>query len=297
MPYPPRARLSWSQLQPNLQRVLIWPHACQVLHRRDLEAIAWPDGAAASTRGTALSRWIQAAFITPVETKRQPYDLPIQKHAIFTLGPTGAGRLWEYGRYRAAPRAAPKTRVLPGMLLASHIAVALARDLHAEPGVTAFTWQCRPFTGEGVRPDGEGVIERSYASWPTGGITPVDILALPAPRDFVPPRGSMHDQLFLEVDMGTEERNQLVVRSQRWGARYRELTTPAVPWLRSRVLWVVRGDRRRVNSIRRIWGQHAQCPLLIATVKDLTIDGVLHPWCGQWSDADGRPVSLRLHHG
>lgn len=295
MPYPPRAQLSWSQLQPSLQRALIWLHACQVLHRSDLEAIAWPDGAPASTRGTALSRWIQAAFITPVETNWQPYDLPLQKHAIFTLGSIGAGRLWEYGRYGATRGAAPKTRVLPGMLLASHIAVALASDLRAEAGVTAFTWQCRPFSGEGVRPDGEGVIEYSHAPWLTGGITPAEILALPAPRDLVPRRGSVHDQLFLEVDMGTGERNQLVIRSQRWGARHLELTTSAVPWLRYQVLWVVRGDRRRVNSFRHIWREHVQCPLLIATVKDLTIDGVIHPWRGQWSDADGWPASLRLH--
>jgi hypothetical protein len=105
----------------------------------------------------------------------------------------------------------------------------------------------------------------------------------------------VHDRLYLEVDMGTEERHQLAVRAQRWGSYYRELTTPALSWLRYQVLWVVRGDRRRVNSIRRIWREHAQCPLLIATIKDLTIDGVIHPWRAKWSDADGWPVSLRLH--
>ena len=56
MPYPRRSYLRWEQLQPSLQRVLIWLHACQVLQRADLEAVAWPGGAAASTRSTALSR-------------------------------------------------------------------------------------------------------------------------------------------------------------------------------------------------------------------------------------------------
>ncbi len=293
MPYPLRSRLSWEQLQPNLQRVLIWLHACQVLRRKDFETIAWPSGAPASTMSTALSRWIQADFVAPIDGRMRPYDLPVQKHAIIMLGPTGAQRLWEQRIFGAAPRAAPKTRVLPGMLLASHVAVALALDLRAEPGVTAFTWQCRLFSGEGVRAYGEGLIEYSSALWPTGGSTPADILALPAPRDLVPPRGSVHDQLFLEVDMGTEERNQLVKRSRHWGARYRELTMSAVPWLRYRVFWVVRGDRQRLNSIRRIWREHAECPMLIATVKDLTIDGVVHPYYGQWSDADRRPTSFR----
>jgi hypothetical protein len=294
MPYPSRSHLEWSQLQPSLQRALIWLQACQVLHRKDLEAVAWPDGAAMSTISTALSRWIQAVFIAPIHTRMRAYDLPVQQRAMFMLGLRGAQRLREHHVFGAARGAAPKTRVLPGMLLASHLAVALARDLCAESGITAFTWHSRPFSGEGVRPDGEGVIEYSCAPGSTGGV-PIDILALPAPYDLVPPRGSVHDRLYLEVDMGTEERHQLAVRAQRWGSYYRELTTPAMPWLRYQVLWVVRGDQRRVNSIRRIWREHAQCPLLIATVKDLTIDGVIHPWRGKWSDGDGWPATLRLH--
>jgi hypothetical protein len=47
--------------------MLIWLHACRVLQRKDLETIAWPDGAPASTMNTALSRWIQARFITPID--------------------------------------------------------------------------------------------------------------------------------------------------------------------------------------------------------------------------------------
>ena len=227
----------------------------------------------------------------------QPYDLPVQKHAIFTLGPTGAGRLRERGGYGVTARKAPRVGVLPGLLLASHLAVALARDLRALPGVTGFSWQCRPFSGDGVRPDGEGELVYRSAPAPISSAAAPDILTLPASRDLLPPPGSVHVQIFLEVDMGSEEREQLIVRAQRWGAYYRSLAVPAVPGLRYWVLWVVRGDRRRLNSIRHIWRQHAQCPLLIATVKDLMIDGVMHPWHGQWSDADGRPVRLRLDHG
>src|SRR5262245_52061273 len=97
MPYPSRARLSWSQLQPSLQRTLIWLNACQVLSRVDLEAIAWPDGAPASTISTALSRWAKAALIVPLDTRVQPYELPLRTNAIFMLGPTGAQRLRERG--------------------------------------------------------------------------------------------------------------------------------------------------------------------------------------------------------
>jgi hypothetical protein len=70
----------------------------------------------------------------------------------------------------------------------------------------------------------------------------------------------------------------LAERAQRWGARYRELTIPDGPWWSYQVIWVVHSDWRRVNTIRQVLRQHAQCPLLIATVKDLTIDGVMHPF-------------------
>jgi hypothetical protein len=293
MPYPSRVRLSWSQLQPSLQRTLIWLNACQVLRRGDLEAAAWPDGAPASTISTALGRWIRAALIVPLDTCVQPYDLPLQKNTIFMLGPTGAQRLWEHGIVADAPRKAPQVRVLPGMLLASHIAVSLARDLRSESHVTAFTWRCRPFTGDGARPDGEGLLEYRYMSAPADRVSTVDLLTLPAPRDLVPPRGWAHAHLFLEVDMGSEERGQLAERAQRWGVRYRELAIPAAPWWSYQVIWVVHGDRRRVNSIRHVWRQHAECPLLIATGKDLTIDGAMHPWHAQWSDVEGRSCTLR----
>jgi len=128
---------------------------------------------------------------------------------------------------------------------------------------------------------------------PANAESSVDLLALPPPRDFVPPRGAAHDHFFLEIDMGSEERDQLADRARRWGVRYRELTMPEVSWWSSRVIWVVHSNRRRVNTIRHVWRQHAQCPLLIATIKDLTINGVMHPWHAMWSDAEGRPCALR----
>jgi hypothetical protein len=297
MPYPSRAQVGWSQTQPNLQRALIWLDACQVLRRVDLEAVAWPDGAPASTISTALSRWIQAGLIVPLDTCMQQYDVPLQKNTIFMLGPTGVQRLRERRIFTEAPRKAPQIRVLPGMLLASHIAVSLARDLRCEPRLTAFTWRCRPFTGDGVRSDGEGVLEYRRMPGPADAILSVDLLTLPAPRDLVPPHGAAQAHLFLEVDMGSEERGQLAERARRWGVRYRELAVPDAPYLSYQVLWVVHSDRRRVNTIRNVWRQHAACPLLIATVKDLTIDGVMHPWHAQWSDVEGRPCTLRLCPG
>jgi hypothetical protein len=217
MPYPSRSRVSWSQTQPNLRRALIWLDACQVLRRVDLEAIAWPEGAPASTISTAFSRWIQAGPIAPLDTHVQPYNLPLQKNAIFMLGPTGAHRLWEYVDFTEAPRKAPQMRVLPGMLLASHIAVSLACDLRSESAITPFTWCCRPFTGDGARPDGEGVLEYRCTPAPAAAVPPVDLLSLPAPRDLLPPRGAAHAHLFLEVDMGSETRDQLAERARRWG--------------------------------------------------------------------------------
>jgi hypothetical protein len=187
--------------------------------------------------------------------------------------------------------------VLPGMLLASHIAVSLARDLRSEPGITAFTWRCRPFSGDGARPDGEGLLEYRCTPTPTDPVSPVDLLTLPAPRDLVPRGGAVHGHLFLEVDMGSEARDQLAERARRWGVRYRELTMSDVSWWRYQVIWVVHSDRRRVNTIRNVWRQHAQCPLLIATVKDLTIDGVMHPLNAQWSDVEGRPFTFRPRPG
>jgi hypothetical protein len=82
-------------------------------------------------------------------------------------------------------------------------------------------------------------------------------------------------QVLRRVDL--EARDQLAERARRWGVRYHELAIPDAPWWSHRVIWVVHGDRRRMNTIGHVWSQHAQCPLLIASVKDLTIDGVMHP--------------------
>jgi hypothetical protein len=285
MPYPSRGQLSWAQLDGSIRRALLWLNACQLLSRDDLIRIAWPTAISRQRTSQSLQGWVEDGFIVPIDNT-----------SAFMLGPVGAMKLLDNGVAAQIAVDPPAPRVLPGLLLASQIAVALGFDLLSEASIGGFSWASTPFSGDGPRADGHGALFYSLDRHPLRDCAALDILNLALPTS-TPPRRHFLAWLILEVDLGTETAAQLEARAERWGEVLHQQCAQMTPGCWPYVLWVSSGGWERANTIWRAWIARAACPLFITTVAAMTVEQALHPWHTVWRDEHGRPRSLNPHAG
>jgi hypothetical protein len=139
--------MSWEQLEGSTRSALRWLNACTLLSKHDLLAVAFPPGHDRQRVDHALRIWQREAFVATVDDSDS-----------YRLGKHGAAKLRNAGIDLRSDGNDPAYRVRTGLLLAGQFAVELALDLAQDASITHFSWSAAPFSRDGPRGDGVGVL-------------------------------------------------------------------------------------------------------------------------------------------
>jgi len=177
------------------------------------------------------------------------------------------------------------------MIIASHVLVQLWQDLGTVGGVAGATWKQDPFRGTEARADASMVV-----CYQQGGTDGADGLH---EKPVIQPEmrtnawrmspGYTRHWLILEIDAGSETRDDLIERAQNWQAAWPSYLQQVPAGTVTRFVWVTTGTWRRAKTIWEIWNDYAWLPLMISTTKSIKNpgDGRFHPGHPLRRAADG----------
>ncbi len=241
---------------PHYARGMLWLRAFWLMKRTSLCAILWPNGTTRQNRNHGLRQLVLHDLIEPNDEQGRTYR----------LGQRGAVLMQAHG-IEARYRPKPKTRVEPGLLLASEFAVALSYPLMANAHIRGLVWRETPFAGRIARPDASAEMLFSRQA-----LAPVGPNLLASQLTRLPAEDEYSIRLFVEIDRTTEFGDRIEERVRAWAEAVR---TPLYGRLPERVfslhLWVTTGTWARARTIQQHWsayiGQGA--PALFTTVYQL----------------------------
>lgn len=290
-----RRRITWEKLGERTRLMLQRLNDCILLDEDDLCALVWPEAVSRQARAECLSRWQAEQYIQPIA---------VPGGRCYQLGRSGARLLRESGFPRIAPVRPVAERVRPGLLLANRFGVSLYEDIQRDLGVSGMGWAIRPFSGSDARGDGLAAIGYDLDGLPASRARPDAYAPEYLGADYTPPEGYAVQRFIVEIDCGTENRQQLRARATNWRSRWEQIEWP--PATHAVFLWITTKGWTRVEDIWSAWAQYALLPAFFTTVETLTLGtgGRWQPWNPRrvlpdgrevwvWRDLSGRPRSLR----
>lgn len=273
--YDPRAlqALSFHQLQvryPRYADALLLLTACRIVPVASLIAFA---GAGLKTRQGRNHLRRQISDLSFAEALS--YDRSLVK-----LGRHGSRVLRRAG-IDAPYRLAPAERMVTGLALAGEFAASVLAEVLASGRARAVCWRELPFTGPGLRPDGEC----SIIWWSAAEQHAQTSLT---PHWPLRQNGEHGLLLALEVDAATEDHRQLREKLERWSRRLvGEQPGQTVAF------WLTTGGTGRSENLRELWRQHIapQYMALFASVEQVRRGALLNPLQVTWVTASGERTS------
>jgi|GEM_PF-3017864 len=277
----------WHELPERVQWMLCRVNDCGLIAADDLHDLIWDGQVKKQNTWHSMKRWVSQRLLNEmvhlVGTDRvKCYALGVEGRRLLVLGGIAVPE-------RRKAEIAPRMR--ESMIIASNVLVQLWRDLGTVGGVAGATWKQDPFRGAGVRADASMIVSYAAAGPGAGDDTPPVPTIQPELRtsSWAPTPESMRHWLIVEIDAGSETREELIARAQNWQAAWptyvQQIPAGTVP----RFVWVTTGTWRRAKTIWEIWNDYAWLPLLISTRRSLHNpgDGRVHPGHPLRRAADG----------